>query len=110
MVLDSTRHEAALRRLPLAYSLALRLRDAGTAPEVVCEYLGIEQDALPGLYRLAEEKLGGLLVHPQTTSAADDQPPQLGWQRTAMSLRDDEFVGCGGEPVDGGQERVGHDG
>jgi hypothetical protein len=64
MVLDGTPHEAALRRLPLNYSLALRLRDAGTAPEVVSEYLGVEQDALPGLYRLAEEKLGSLL-HPQ---------------------------------------------
>jgi hypothetical protein len=65
MVLDGTPREAALRRLPLKYSLALRLRDAGTAPEVVSEYLGVEQDALPGLYRLAEEKLGGLLLHPQ---------------------------------------------
>lgn len=49
--------EAALRRLPLPYSLALRLRGAGVAPEVVCEFLGVEVTALPGLYRLAEEKL-----------------------------------------------------
>lgn len=65
MVFDGTGHEAALRRLPLTYSLALRLREAGTAPDVVCEYLGVEQDALPVLYRLAEEKLGDLLKRPQ---------------------------------------------
>lgn len=54
---DLSAQEAALRRLPLPYSLALRLRDAGVAPEVVCEYLGVEETALPNLYRLAEEKL-----------------------------------------------------
>jgi hypothetical protein len=41
----------------LSYSLALRLRDAGIAPDVVCEYIGIEVDALDGLYRMAEAKL-----------------------------------------------------
>jgi hypothetical protein len=49
-------HECALRRLPLPYSLALRLRDAGVAPEVVCEYVGVEQAALDGVYRMAEAK------------------------------------------------------
>lgn len=58
---DATAHEAALRRLPLPYSLALRLRGAGVASEVVCEYLGVEAAALPGLYRLAEEKLAAAL-------------------------------------------------
>lgn len=65
MAVDDTRNESALRRLPLTYSLALRLRDAGTAPEVVCEYLGVAPDALPALYRLAEEKLDSLLKPPQ---------------------------------------------
>jgi hypothetical protein len=41
----------------LPYSLALRLRDAGVAPEVVCEYLDVEIDALEGIYRVAEAKL-----------------------------------------------------
>lgn len=50
-------HERALRQLPLAYSLALRLRDAGVARDVVCEYLSIEESALDGVYRIAEAKL-----------------------------------------------------
>jgi hypothetical protein len=49
--------EGALRKLPLPYSLALRLRDAGVAPEVVCEYVGVEEAALDGVYRMAEAKL-----------------------------------------------------
>jgi hypothetical protein len=49
--------EKALRELPLPYSLALRLRDAGVAPEVICEYVGVELTALEGLYQLAEAKL-----------------------------------------------------
>ncbi|MED5815421.1 hypothetical protein VST63_23940 [Mycolicibacterium sp. 050232] len=49
--------EQALRALPLPYSLALRLRDAGVARDVVCEYLSIEDSALDGLYRIAEAKL-----------------------------------------------------
>lgn len=58
---DLSAHEVALRRLPLPYSLALRLRDAGVAPgvapDVVCEYLGVDEAALGSLYRVAEEKL-----------------------------------------------------
>lgn len=50
--------ECALRKLPLPYSLALRLRDAGVAPDVVSEYVGVEVDALDGVYRIAEAKLG----------------------------------------------------
>ena len=52
-----TEREQALRALPLPYSLALRLRDAGVAPEIVCEYLHIEEPSLQGLYRMAEAKL-----------------------------------------------------
>jgi hypothetical protein len=52
-----TAHESALRKLPLPYSLALRLRDAGVAPEVVSEYVGVEVAALDGVYRIAEAKL-----------------------------------------------------
>ena len=50
-------HESALRKLPLPYSLALRLRDAGVAPEVVSEYVGVDEAALEGVYRIAEAKL-----------------------------------------------------
>jgi hypothetical protein len=49
--------ERALRRLPLPYSLALRLRDAGVADQVICECLDLEEAFLPGVYRLAEAKL-----------------------------------------------------
>jgi hypothetical protein len=49
--------ERALRRLPLPYSLALRLRDAGVAADVICLYVDVEQAALDGLYRMAEAKL-----------------------------------------------------
>ena len=52
-----TEREQALRVLPLPYSLALRLRDAGVAPEIVCEYLNVEEASLQGLYRMAEAKL-----------------------------------------------------
>jgi hypothetical protein len=54
---EPTEREQALRKLPLPYSLALRLRDAGVAPEVICEYVGIEDAAMQGVYRIAEAKL-----------------------------------------------------
>ena len=49
--------ERALRKLPLPYSLALRLRDAGVAAELVGEYVGVEEAGLAGFYRIAEAKL-----------------------------------------------------
>jgi hypothetical protein len=52
--------EQALRKLPLPYSLALRLRDAGVAPDVICEYVDVEEVGLENLYRLAEAKLTAL--------------------------------------------------
>jgi hypothetical protein len=58
---DLSTHEGALRKLPLPYSLALRLRDAGVAPEMVCEYIGVEVDALDGIYRMAEAKLSAAM-------------------------------------------------
>jgi hypothetical protein len=54
---ELTPHESALRKLPLPYSLALRLREAGVAPEVVSEYVGVDEAALAGVYRIAEAKL-----------------------------------------------------
>jgi hypothetical protein len=50
-------YEAALRSLPEAHSLALRLQDAGVAEEVICEYLHIEQESLSTLLDLAHRKL-----------------------------------------------------
>jgi hypothetical protein len=54
---DTSRYERALRKLPLSYSLALRLRDAGVASDLICEYLAVEEASLNGIYRIAEAKL-----------------------------------------------------
>jgi hypothetical protein len=51
------RYEAALRRLPDAHSLALRLRDAGVADEVICSYLRIEPEGLDSVFELAHQKI-----------------------------------------------------
>jgi hypothetical protein len=53
----SDEYEAALRKLPEAHSLALRLQDAGVADEMICEYLHIECEALATLLDLARRKL-----------------------------------------------------
>ena len=63
------RREQALRRLPLPYSLALRLRDAGVSADVICQYVNVEQAALDGLYRIAEAKF---LAAQQMTPGRDD--------------------------------------
>lgn len=49
--------EAALRRLPEAHSLVLRLKSAGVADDVVCDYLHIEPEGLKTLLRVALAKL-----------------------------------------------------
>jgi hypothetical protein len=54
---ELSQRERALRRLPLPYSLALRLRDAGISAEVICQYVNVDLAALDGLYRIAEAKL-----------------------------------------------------
>jgi len=54
---EYSERERALRRLPLPYSLALRLRDSGVAPDLICLYVNVEQSALDGVYRIAEAKL-----------------------------------------------------
>ena len=50
-------YEAALRSLPEAHSLALRLRSAGVADEEVCGYLHIERECLSTLLDVAQRKL-----------------------------------------------------
>lgn len=54
---DINAYEAALRQLPEAHSLALRLKSAGVADEVVSGYLHIEPEGLDTLLRVAEQKL-----------------------------------------------------
>ena len=56
MANELTTREQALRAIPLPYSLALRLRDAGVATTVVSEYVDVDERALDGLYRVAEAK------------------------------------------------------
>jgi hypothetical protein len=50
-------YESALRRLPEAHSLVLRLKSAGVADDVVCSYLHIEPEGLDTLIKVALEKL-----------------------------------------------------
>jgi hypothetical protein len=58
---DMDPYEAALRRLPEAHSLALRLISAGVSGEVVCGYLHIESEGFDTLLRVAEQKLAAEL-------------------------------------------------
>lgn len=48
---------AAIRRLPPAYSLALRLRDVGVSGELIAECVGIEPEGMGPLFEVAEAKL-----------------------------------------------------
>lgn len=57
----SNRYEAALRGLPDAYSLALRLSDADVPREVICQYLDIEPEGLDVLITVANQKLAAEL-------------------------------------------------
>jgi hypothetical protein len=50
-------YEAALRSLPQAHSLALRLTDAGVADDVICGYLDIEPECLATFLDMAKRKL-----------------------------------------------------
>jgi hypothetical protein len=67
---ELSEREQALRRLPLPYSLALRLRDAGVAADLICQYVNVEQAALDGLYRMADAKL---LAAQNATDASGDR-------------------------------------
>ncbi|CAN5279861.1 hypothetical protein BH11ACT6_BH11ACT6_27950 [soil metagenome] len=50
-------HEEALERLPLPYSTALRLRDAGIGADLIAQCVGVDKESLPALLRIAEAKL-----------------------------------------------------
>ena len=69
--IDSDLFEDALRRLPEAYSLALRLKSFGMADDVVCMYVHIEPEGLPMLLHLAAAKLASeLLPHDPVPAAS----------------------------------------
>ena len=57
MAEEASLHEQALRRLPLVYSLVLRLREAGVAPKQICDYVNVEEGSLDNIFRVAEAKL-----------------------------------------------------
>jgi hypothetical protein len=65
---ELSHRERALRRLPLPYSLALRLREAGVSADVICQYVNVNRAGLNGLLRMAEAKLVAALT------TADDFP------------------------------------
>ncbi|HVE96637.1 MAG TPA: hypothetical protein VNA67_06595 [Pseudonocardiaceae bacterium] len=52
---------AAMRRLPAVYSLALRLREAGLADELIAECLAVEREVLDPLWDVAEAKLAAII-------------------------------------------------
>jgi DNA-directed RNA polymerase specialized sigma24 family protein len=53
----SRAYEAALARLPEAYSTVLRLTDAATPVDDICRHLGIEPESLEPLLEIARRKL-----------------------------------------------------
>jgi hypothetical protein len=63
-VATSEDYAAALRRLPEAHALALRLRDAGFADDVICRRLNIDAESLPILFDVARLKLEAVLGKP----------------------------------------------
>jgi hypothetical protein len=65
-VMDPDDYETALRSLPEAHSLALRLHDAGVADDVICGYLHIEPEGFATLLDLARRKLDTALSKPPT--------------------------------------------
>jgi len=52
----------AMRCLPGTYSLALRLRDAGLANELIAECVAVEPEALDPLLAIADAKLASILA------------------------------------------------
>ena len=57
MASDRGDRNEALDRVPLPYSVALRLRDAGVEDAVIAECVGIEPEGLHVLMLIAEAKL-----------------------------------------------------
>lgn len=65
MATDARRAES-LERLPLPYAVALRLRDAGVADDMIAERVGVDRAALPTFMRVAEAKLAAACEEPPT--------------------------------------------
>lgn len=63
MATDAHRAQC-LRRLPVPYATALRMRDAGIGDETIAECVGLDTTALPTFLRVAEAKLATALESP----------------------------------------------
>lgn len=61
MVAPEDSRRAAIDRLPLPYSSALRMRAAGISCDLIAECIGVEPEAMQTLMRLAEAKLAAQL-------------------------------------------------
>jgi hypothetical protein len=66
-----TRAEA-IARLPLAYAVAIRLRDREVDDDLVAHALGIDEPAVGPLLTLAEAKLVTLLTEPAGAADLDE--------------------------------------
>ena len=94
--------EQALRRLPLPYSLALRLRDAGVAADVICQYVNVERAVLDGVYRIAEAKFVAALKKTELARVQVDKSvvpsrnrARLPWraaERVSLNAKEDSLV------------------
>jgi hypothetical protein len=60
----ASEYEAALRSLPEAHSLVLRLKDADETDEAICTHMNIEPESLPTLLDVARRKLEAALRNP----------------------------------------------
>jgi hypothetical protein len=70
------RYEAALRELPEAYALALRLRHAGVPDATICQCLQIELEGLGMFITMAYQKLAAELDRTSASYLAQrPQPP-----------------------------------
>ncbi|MDF3311613.1 MULTISPECIES: sigma factor-like helix-turn-helix DNA-binding protein [Rhodococcus] len=57
MVNESVHRESAIERLPDAYAVALRMRDAGLSYAAIAERVGVEPEAVGPMLRVAKAKL-----------------------------------------------------
>jgi hypothetical protein len=58
--------EDAVRQLPIAYGIALRLRDAGVAEDTIAQSLDVDVHSVANILAVAESKLDALLGKPMT--------------------------------------------
>ncbi|MGH3951932.1 MAG: hypothetical protein ACRDSE_22905 [Pseudonocardiaceae bacterium] len=67
----------ALQRIPRAYSLALRLRDAGVPDALIAECVSVEPEALAPHYLVAQAKLAYVMARATSGSFDDAEPSTI---------------------------------